>query len=149
MLQSKQIGKVLSQALSPFSDDHNVPPATTLASSPLSLLLLSSDGIPLTTVHNAILLTELELSLDALKIYSLIGYNQLKTVQDDWTIVELEKRLKVAIQRLGTLLDKDEEGSPRFYVALFYEVLFPDAVAKLKLDNVALVLTAGLKGYEQ
>lgn len=151
MLQSKQISRLLSQGLTPInigdSIEDQIQPSTTLSTSPLSLLLLSPDGIPLTTVLNAILLTELGLTPDTLKIYSLVGFDQLNNDKDDWGIVQLEGLIKMVIQRLS--FDAIASQANQLYAVLFYEEQFPDAVAKLKLDNISAALNKGLKGYSR
>ncbi|ODV79470.1 uncharacterized protein CANTADRAFT_22205 [Suhomyces tanzawaensis NRRL Y-17324] len=151
MLQLKQISRLLTQALTPIpSHNSHTLSSTTLATSPLSLSLLSPSGIPLTTVLNTILLTEIGLSPDNLKIYSLVGFNHIQN--DSWGLLEVEKGLKLVIRRLDIENGdhKDDttasEGN-HLYVILFYNEQFPDAIAKLKLDNVSEILNAGLKGY--
>ncbi|KAG7664909.1 uncharacterized protein J8A68_001547 [[Candida] subhashii] len=65
----------------------------TLQVSPISISLLSTQGIPLITVSN-----RNELSHDSLRIYSLLAYNSLETTTaathggggDNWNIVDFE-----------------------------------------------------------
>lgn len=85
-----------------------------------------------------------------MKIYSLLGVNHLRQQAEnegkdasgpltgEWTIVTLEKDLKLAI---GTIRD-----DPMF-VTILYDDSILSAVAKLKLDNVCQALTKGLEGY--
>lgn len=149
MLQPKQISKLLSQALTPVTHSQPAQNGSIQSSnvnSPLSLSLLSSEGIPLTTVYNSGLLGETGLSPDNLKIFSLVAYNGLRhesgEAADEWSITELDKKLKVVIQRLA-----HETPEKALYVVLFYENSFPDSIAKLKVDNVTKVLNERLEGY--
>lgn len=155
MLQLKQISKLLSQGLTPVSTTDNSAFAS-IKNSPLSISLLSSEGIALTTVVNSTLLQELNLSSDNLKIYSLIGYNYLHqrllqfylnpSDQEDeelvsWTIIQLENELKLVIQKL------DSKDKHPLFVILFYHQQFPDEFAKLKSDGLTEALNLGFRGY--
>jgi hypothetical protein len=117
---------------------------------------LSSEGIPLTTVYNSALLGDTGLSPDNLKIFSLLAYNGLSHESGElsnelWSIMQLDKNLKVVIQRLAPSISQEIEGNSQkekaLYVVLFYERSFPDSIAKLKVDNVCKVLNDGLQGY--
>ena len=164
MLQPKQISKLLSQALTPANTLGSQPSQngsrstlkSTNSNSPLSLSLLSSEGIPLTTVYNSELLGDTGLSPDNLKIFSLLAYNGLSHESGElsnelWSIMQLDKNLKVVIQRLAPSISQENEGNSHtqkaLYVVLFYERSFPDSIAKLKVDNVCKVLNDGLQGY--
>jgi hypothetical protein len=166
MLKLKLISNLLCQGLAPVRvTDSQFASPIDLGNSVVSISLLSGDGIGLTTVSNSQLLTNLTISNDNLKIYSLIGYNrlqqQLKTFYSNcpppssdnipaeinttelafasWTIVKLENNLKVIIQKLLP--------SSNLYVIIFYHNLFSDEFAKLKIDNLTNVLNEGLTGY--
>lgn len=156
MLQLKQISKVLSTALT-------TTPNSTSASSPLALSLLSHSGLPLTTVTQPDLENVEYLSVDNLKIYSLLAVNFFKhqslsgaLSENSWAAVELDKNLNVIIEKLdiqdgsqNTDESSAEEPVPELelYVVLFYTKDFSAAVAKVKLDAVAPLLSEGLKGY--
>lgn len=169
MLQLRQISRLLAQGLRPVSTSPEHSHLTQLDTAPLSISLLSSEGVALTTVVSTSLLQQLDLTSDNLKIYSLIGYNYLhqrlqdfykqyfqpstKTLEIDleqaelvsWTVVQLENDIKLVIQKLTT----DSNHSPPLYVILFYHNSFPDEFAKLKSDNLKLALNEGLKGYTE
>lgn len=136
MLQLKQISKVLSQGLNPVS--------TTNTSVPLAISLLSSAGLPLTTVTS--INSEETLASDNLKIYSLLAvsnFQQLKT--KDWSLLEFEADVKAIIEQVHYSESKDQESV--LYVVIFYGTNFLDAVAKLKIDNINSALQQGLNGY--
>lgn len=142
MLQLRQISKVLSQGLG----------SGNARTSPLSISLLSSNGLPLSTVRVPNQENE-HLTNDNLKIYSLLALNQLRQQNDDeWGLLELDENLKVVISRLELknyinqeqIEDKREEG---LYVVIFYDGTFTDAEAKLRLDNLCSALSKGLEGY--
>ena len=142
MLQLKRISQVLAQGLVPVTESET--------SRPLAISLLASSGLPLATVTSTELETELTLSSDNVKIYSLLGVNYLRQQASDdsqevvrvqsgqWTIVTLDKKLKLAIA-----LIRDDP----MYVTILYDDNVLDAVAKLKLDNLCETLTKGLEGY--
>lgn len=142
MLQLRQISKVLSQGLG----------SSNSRTSPLSISLLSSNGLPLSTVRVPNQENE-HLTNDNLKIYSLLALNQLRQQNDDeWGLLELDENLKVVISKLELknyinkeqIEDKREEG---LYVVIFYDSMFSDAEAKLRLDNLCSALSQGLEGY--
>ncbi|KAK6454300.1 uncharacterized protein RJT20DRAFT_130364 [Scheffersomyces xylosifermentans] len=187
MLQSKQISRLLSQGLSPIPSDSNngtesqPSSSVTRRSAPLSISLLSHEGIPLTTVLNRSVLSETKVAPDNLRIYSLQGYKYLTSAQQpqgeeqsqstdlkNWEVIELDNGLKLIIKSLNVesattsdsqevlvgeevgdnvLVNNTSKQSNSLYVVLFYAKSFPDAVAKLKLDNIAQALNEGLKGY--
>lgn len=142
MLQLKRISQVLAQGLVPVTESET--------SRPLAISLLASSGLPLATVTSTELETQLDLSSDNVKIYSLLGVNYLRQQASDdgqeavrvqsgqWTIVTLDKMLKLAIA-----LIRDDP----MYVTILYDDNVLDAVAKLKLDNLCEALTKGLEGY--
>ncbi|ODV68859.1 hypothetical protein HYPBUDRAFT_152151 [Hyphopichia burtonii NRRL Y-1933] len=142
MLQLRHISKVLSQGLG----------SSNSRTSPLSISLLSSNGLPLSTVRVPNQEKE-HLTNDNLKIYSLLALNQLRQQNDDeWGLLELDENLKVVISKLELknyinkeqIEDKREEG---LYVVIFYDSMFSDAEAKLRLDNLCSALSQGLEGY--
>lgn len=144
MLQLKQISKVLSQGL------RAVASVKTTTTSPFAISLLSKSGLPLTTVTS---LDEAvsEISTDNLKIYSLLAVNNFQLEQvEDWTLLEFEFGIKAIIEKVNYesgLEQEDQEST--LYVVVFYNGDFPDAVAKLKLDNINAALSEGLKGYRR
>lgn len=156
MLQLKQISRVLSNALS-------TAPNSTTASSPLALSLLSHSGLPLTTVTQPDLDHVDNLSVDNLKIYSLLALNFFRhqnltasLSENNWAAVELDRNLNVIIEKLDieddpSATDETSSDDPApeldLYVVIFFTKEFSSAVAKVKLDAVALALSEGLKGY--
>lgn len=177
MLQLKKISKLLSKGLIPISTGseislYEVPKR--LNNSPLSISLLSSDGIALTTVVNSSLLKELNLSSDSLKIDALIGYNYLnQQLQQFWKTKSQKSDINGEQQEQGNQREEQEEelvcwtvielendlkliiqmldtfsrNSPPLYIILFYHKQFPDEIAKLKSDNLKQALNIGLQGY--
>ncbi|CAH2355644.1 hypothetical protein CLIB1423_30S00540 [[Candida] railenensis] len=143
MLQSKQISKVLTQGLRAAS-------VKTSTSSPFAISLLSKSGLPLTTVTS---LDEAvsEISTDNLKIYSLLAVNNFQSENvEDWTLLEFEFGIKAIIEKVKYDSEQDQEDQEStLYVVVFYNGDFPDAVAKLKLDNINAALSEGLKGYRR
>ncbi|KAK6199250.1 uncharacterized protein RJT21DRAFT_45424 [Scheffersomyces amazonensis] len=120
MLQARQISQLLSQGLNSVTlnsttttnlGNNNVVGTTTNVS-PIAISLLSSEGIPLTTVVNS---NQNEnkthgYDSDSLKIYSLLGYKQLQGNQsdephdirlDDWDIIQLDEELKLIIRKIN------------------------------------------------
>ncbi|CUM62542.1 uncharacterized protein PRCAT00000094001 [Priceomyces carsonii] len=152
MLKAKQISEILSQTLLPIDQE-----IESTSNSPLAVSLLSSEGLPLDTIINTELLPEhniVNLSIDSLKIYSLIAINQLeeliektKDSLDDWQVLELDKNISCIVQRV-LYSDSKAEGD-NLYAILFYSKLFPKPVAKLKLDNLTKALSEGLRGYHK
>lgn len=173
MLQTKQISKVLSQGLKPIPKELS----TNGVSEPLSLSLLSSSGLPLTTVSSHSVEAG-SLTVDNLKIYSLLAMSHFKgpggleeegeeTVdkkwkeESNWAGMAIDKDLNLIIQKVeysegitngGSNEGNEQEGIPEnnensLYVVIFYESEFPHAIAKLKIDNVCNALAEGLKGY--
>lgn len=171
MLQPKQISKVLSQGLTPTPSISK----STRINSPLSLSLLSHSGLPLTTVTSSNLEQNGTLSVDNLRIYSLLATNHFKQNMSDeanessgqevaaWSGMEIDKGLHLIIQKLEY---KDSEGQEDaeqkngsdggaghseddLYVVIFYESGYPHEIAKLKINNVCGALAEGLKGYNR
>ncbi|CAK7894695.1 hypothetical protein CAAN1_02S04390 [[Candida] anglica] len=154
MLQSKQISKVLSQGLQPIGPNDS--------RAPLALSLLSNSGVPLTTVTTSN--EEVSLSANNLKICSLLAVNNFEQQYDlgeedpipsndendvKWTVLEFEESgFKAIIEKLNYTKNKDIDSL--LYVVIFYRKGdFPDAIAKLKVDNVCRVLEDGLRGYHR
>lgn len=169
MLQTKRISKVLSQGLKPISKDE-LPLGV---NEPLSLSLLSHSGLPLTTVSR----NEVEsrgLTVDNLRIYSLLAMNQFKNATEgeegtesgkkelsNWVGMAVDKDLHLIIQKVdyakqlsngesgtssnGQLMVENNEND--LYVVIFYTSEFPHAIAKLKIDNVCNAVAQGLEGY--
>lgn len=173
MLQTKQISKVLSQGLKPISKELS----TNGVSEPLSLSLLSSSGLPLTTVSSHSVEDE-SLTVDNLKIYSLLAMSHFKgpggieeegeeaadkksKEESNWAGMAINKDLNLIIQKVeysegitngGSKEGNEQKGIPEnnensLYVVIFYKSEFPHAIAKLKIDNVCNALAEGLKGY--
>lgn len=144
MLQSKQVSEVLSQVVT----DH-----TSHTASPISVSLLTSKGLPLTTVTSANAL-ELSLSPDNLRVYSLLAINsfhqQPKSEDaniDDWALIDLDGSLKAMVRKFSTLENDLENFHNDMFVVLFYSEGLLDAQAKVKLDAVTKALVKGLRGY--
>lgn len=164
MLQLKQIAQVLSQGLTPVKaqEVENTGTSSKAASalaSPLSISLLSSSGIPLTTVTSEDFDTH-NLSVDNVKIYSLLGVNYLKQQADPgpaaearqpgdevWEILQVESGVTLAVKKLNYTEDTSEAND--LYVVIFYDESLLNSVAKLKLDNICSALNDGLKGYKK
>lgn len=143
MLQPKQILKVLSQALVPNQSDAAPTPG------PLSIMLLSGKGLPLTTVNVPDLPDP-----EHLKIYSLWAINSLKhqeksgdTELDRWSVLDLDGSLRAMVRAFTTF--ESGEMHEEMYVALFYHNDYDDALAKVTLDAATAALRQGLEGYVQ
>lgn len=154
MLKSKQISHLLSQGLTPINGE-----LRSTKNSPLSISLLSFEGLPLNTVTNFELLEEIDkdLSLDKLKIFSLLGLNyvtqqtKIATSPHDpinnWAVLELENNLNLIIQKID--YKENETDVEKLYLIIFYERSFPNPIAKLKLDNLSESIRKGLEGYDR
>lgn len=143
MLQPKQILKVLSQAIAPRKSEGDSE------SGPISIMLLSSKGLPLTTVNVPDLPDP-----EYLKIYSLWATSSLRQQEksgneelDRWSVLDLDGTLRAMVQAFTTF--ESGEIHEEMYVALFYRKDYDDALAKVMLDAVTEALSAGLQGYVQ
>ncbi|ABN67910.2 predicted protein [Scheffersomyces stipitis CBS 6054] len=126
MLQSKKISRLLSQGLTAIPDDSessSTSPIVTRANAPLSISLLSHEGIPLTTVLNKSVLQETSIVPDNLRVYSLQSYKTLiqhqhqqaeKPVLKNWDIIELDAGLKSIIMSLN--VEENDSSNPESVV---------------------------------
>lgn len=148
MLQPKEISKILSQVLA-----ENQTEASTRANI-VACLLLSPQGIPLTTVSVAGLIdTRPELNGDNLRVYSLVAVASLEQQQnsddpdfDDWAAVDLDGSLRAMVKKFETCKISETHRN-YMYVAVFYLAGSLDGAVKLKLNAVAGALAKGLSGY--
>lgn len=112
-------------------------------------MLLSSKGLPLTTVN----VPELA-NPEQLKIYSLWAINSLKQQDesgdpqlDRWSVLDLDPTLRAMVQAFTTF--ESGEMHEEMYVALFYAHDYENAQAKVTLDAATEALRRGLQGYVQ
>ncbi|KAM3126116.1 hypothetical protein CJJ07_000140 [Candidozyma auris] len=134
MLQPKHISQTISQVLSP----HGL--------GPISVSLLSSKGLPLSTVS----VSNLDISSDNLKVFSLLAINafhqQPKAKNpdlDDWVVMDVDGHLRSMVKRFST-----EKGTKnQLYVVIFYFSNYEDALAKAQIDALAGTLEKELQGY--
>lgn len=112
-------------------------------------MLLSSKGLPLTTVNVPDLPDP-----EHLKIYSLWAINSLRQQEksgdeelDRWSVLDLDGTLRAMVRAFTTF--QLGEVHEEMYVALFYQNDFDDALAKVTLDAVTEALSKGLQGYIQ
>lgn len=97
-----------------------------LSTTPISLSLLAYNGLPLTSVNISNLNEINNLSVDNLKIYSLLALNFFNQQQlqfqeingngsndplNHWCALELDENLRVIIQKLKLNKDNDDEDS--------------------------------------
>lgn len=152
MLQLKKISQVLSQGLEavPIQTTGDTSPLV----SPISISLLSNNGVALSTVYN-----QTTINIDDIKVYSLLIYNYYRNIQDgtNWGVLELDTKLNIMIQKLsldenqsfenGIAVKQDELiDDKEYYVVILYDKQLPNHIAKYKLDNLVTALNEGLKG---
>lgn len=144
MLQSKQVSELLSQVITGPNNHTNAP---------ISVSLLTSKGLPLTTVTSSHAASS-ALSPDNLGVYSLLAINsfhqQAKSGDDNidnWALIDLDGTLKAMVRKFSTLENDSENFHHDMFVVLFYGEGYLDAVAKVKLDLVTTALENGLRGY--
>lgn len=134
MLQPKQISETLSQVLS------------LAGQGPISASLLSRKGLPLSTV----LVPNLEISSDNLKVFSLLAINafhqQIKAKSaelDDWAVMDVDGNLRTMVKQFST------GNGPKslMYVVIFYLSSYEDGRAKAQLDVLTATLEKELQGY--
>lgn len=124
MLQQKQITKVLTQGLKEVEIDGKKV-------GPILVSLLADNGVPLCTVCRR----DNSVSMDNIKIYSLLGFNNLG--QQAWTALHVDEEIRVMIGRVE-----------RRAVVIIYDRSIGDGIVKVKLDNLVKVLGEGLKGED-
>ncbi|KAI5959873.1 uncharacterized protein KGF55_005105 [Candida pseudojiufengensis] len=153
MIQQNEISKLLKTTLTnPKSNTNN----QLNKFKGISISLLSKTGNQLITISTTPNTEEdLDISIDQLKIYSLISYNSIISSNLSWNIIKFNK-LKCIIQKIQLSdhkdqdQDKDEEDDLIYYVTLFYidsNDIDSDSIAKLKIDSLNNVLIDGFKGY--
>lgn len=145
MLQLKQISKVLSQGLEPVELKSTDSGSSKIQ--PLSIALLNFNGVPLSTV-SCTNLEEKNLSLDNIRIYSIILLNYFKSQREetDWSVLQLDEKLSIIIEKLNFKDIVNDEDN--LYVIALYDKEVPDSIAKLKVDNICEVFNRDLKGFE-
>lgn len=73
--------------------------------------------------------------MDNIKIYSLLGFNNLG--QQAWTVVQVDAEVRIMIGRVE-----------KRAVVIIYDKSMADGVVKIKMDNLVKVIGEGLKGEE-
>lgn len=148
MIQPRHISNVLSRGLRPVS-----VVGKTQKCSPLSVSLVSSTGTPLSSVCNKAQQNNDFISIDNLKIYCLLAVNTFNQTQQEngndsntWTKIILEKGLNSILESVPRQGEGTESKvGNEVYVLILYDDSVPDAVAKLKVDNICKALGEGLK----
>lgn len=149
MLQQREISKLLGQVVEQ-SESFDADSGAILFAS-----LLSAKGLPLITVGSPATETGPEsISPDNLRMYSLIATNLFKQQQktgdpilDDWAVLDVDTSLKTVMRKFATTSSGDNEPQDTFFAVLFYSNKYPDTQAKVRLDLLTEVLSAGLSGY--
>ncbi|EGV65284.1 hypothetical protein PSN45_002567 [Yamadazyma tenuis] len=140
MLQSKQISRVLCQGLKPVPVTSSSPSQTESSlAAPISVSLLSSKGVPLSTVIKA----DSQLTIDNIKIYSLLAFNNYDS-REAWCLVKVDSELRLVMGKLQLTQETEEN---KMYVVVLYDSSLPDAIAKAKLDGLTEALNTGLEGF--
>lgn len=110
---------------------------------PLAVFLLSQNGLALASVYDKSQVPDENSLPQSLRVYALLGFNALVNSEDDWTVMEVEKELKMIIRHLS--VNEKNSKAREMYVVLFYKNNFPDQVAKLKVDNITQALCSGFE----